>query len=256
MNLWNKVIGEMKRHDAILFVLDARCPLETRSEKLESIANKTKKPFWIIPNKVDLVPKEFADKTKEFFKENSKAVDVVHVSAKKYYGVNILRWSLRRILEKTVLKEKEKAYLIVVGYPNVGKSSIINMLARRSKAGVSPKPGFTRGKQWIRVSKKILISDTPGVVPIEKEEWKNILFPGENLESSALWLLSKIKNADGSNFHEVYGFDIKDVEESEALKLIGERFKFLKKGGEIDVNRAAKRLIDDWNRGKLSAWWL
>ncbi len=249
-------MGEMKRHDAILFILDARCPLETRSKKLEIIAEKTKKPFWIILNKVDLVPKEFADKTKNFFKNYSNAVDVVHVSAKKYYGINILRWSLKRILEKTLLEEKKKAFLIAVGYPNVGKSSIINMLARKSKAGVSPKPGFTKGKQWIRVSKKILISDTPGVVPISNEKWKNVLFSGDDLESSALWLLSKIKNAEGSNFSQVYGFEINDVDEFKALLLIGEKFKFLKKGGEIDVNRAAKRLIDDWNRGKLSAWWL
>ncbi len=251
MDLLRLVKREILDSDACIEVVDARCPAELRCRKLEKFVEKLNKPYWIVINKVDLVPKEFADRAKKVLKEQSNVVDVIHVSATKYYGFNILKWSLKRHLGT-----EEKKRLCVFGYPNVGKSSLINMLARRKKASVAPRPGHTRGKQWIRITRNIVLSDTPGVIPPEmaEKEWRPILFPAEDLENAALTLLKKIKNAEGNNFKEVYGFEFE--EEEEALEEIAKRLNFISRGNRYDTKRAAKRVIDDWNRGKLVGWWL
>jgi hypothetical protein len=246
------VVREIKSSDAAIEVVDVRCPNETRSKKLESMMYAENIPFWIVMNKVDLVPKNFADLAKMKIKNESNATDVVHVSTKKYYGFNILKRSLQ---EK--LGTKEKVKVVVVGFPNVGKSSLINMLSRRSKAGVAPKPGFTRGKQWIRITKNILVSDTPGVMDIREAGglWRKVLFPSGEIESAALFLLDKIKHAEGNNFSEFYKIKL-EVDNEKTLEKLALRFNFIGKGNKPDIARAAKRLIDDWNACKLVAWWL
>ncbi len=252
MDPWRTVVREIRNSDAVIEVVDARCPNETRSLKLERIITDDNIPFWIVMNKVDLVPKDFADIAKKKMKEISNAVDVLHVSSKKYYGFNILKRSL-----KENLKDKERVRIVVVGFPNVGKSSLINMLSRRGKAGVAPKPGFTRGKQWIRITRNILMSDTPGVLDIKEagELWRRVLFPSGDVEGAALFLLDKIKRAEGNNFREIYKIELEDNNE-ETLEKLALRFNFVKKGAMPDTVRAAKRLIDDWNACKLVAWWL
>lgn len=250
MSSWKTVISEIKCSDGVLEVVDARCPNEFRSKKLEDLFEDLNKPFWIIINKVDLVPKEFADRCKRVLKEQSKAVDVVHVSSKKFYGF----WILRRSL-KSYFGRDRKAKLVVVGFPNVGKSSLINMLAQCTVVSTAPIPGHTKGKQWIRISGKLLLSDTPGVIPKEfaSQDWAKILFP-DDVEESAFILLEKIKNAEGSNFKELYGVEPEPSEET--LEKIALKFGFLRKGGEPDTHRASTRLINDWNICKLTAWWL
>ncbi len=246
---WKTVLSEIRSSDGVLEVVDARCPNEFRSKKLEELFCEWEKPFWIIINKVDIVPKDFADRSKRYLKENSEAVDVVHVSSKKFYGF----WILRRSL-KSYFREN-KAKLVVVGFPNVGKSSLINMLAQCTVVSTAPVPGHTKGKQWIRISSKLLLSDTPGVIPKEfaSRDWAKILFP-DDVEESAFILLEKIKNAEGSNFEDIYGLSPEPSEET--LEKIALKFKFLKRGGEPDTNRAATKLLNDWNTCKLTAWWL
>ncbi len=246
---WNLVIAEAKQSDGVLEVADARCPNETRSKKLEQLLEKLGKPFWIVLNKADLVPKSFAEKAKDFLRKNTKAVDVIFFSAKTFHGYNILRRSLKEYFRD------EEAKLAVIGFPNVGKSSIINALAKKTKASVAPKPGHTKGKQWIKVSSKLRVSDTPGVLPKEMlaEEWREILFP-RDAEHACFLLLEKISKAEGSNFAMLYGVE---PEASEAvLEKIAIKFKFLSKGGKPDLTRAAEKILNDWNNGKLSAWWL
>ena len=89
------ILKEIESSDGVLEVVDARCPNELRCTKLEDKIEELGKPFWIIINKVDLVPKEFADRCKRVLKQESNAVDVIHVSSKKFYGFWILRRSLK-----------------------------------------------------------------------------------------------------------------------------------------------------------------
>ncbi len=249
MSSWKVVLREIERSDGVLEVVDARCPNEFRSEKLEELFREMEKPFWIIINKVDLVPKEFADRCKRILKRLSDAVDVIHVSSKKFYGFWILRRSLKRYFGD------KKARLVLVGFPNVGKSSLINMLAQCTVVSTAPTPGHTRGKQWIRISGKLVLSDTPGIVPKEyaRGDWAKILFP-EDVEESAFILLDKISKAEGSNFKELYGVEPEPSED--LLVTIGRRFNYLKRGGEVDTHRSAVKLLNDWNGCKLTAWWI
>ncbi len=248
MKHWRIVLEEIERCDGVLEVVDARCPNEFRSRRLEELFDDMGKPFWIVINKVDLVPKEFADRCKKVLKRDSNAVDVIHVSSKKFYGFWILRRSLKNYFDR-------EAKLVVVGFPNVGKSSLINMLAQYTVVSTAPVPGHTKGKQWIRISRKLLLSDTPGIIPREfaSEDWAKILFP-DDVEESALILLEKIEKAEGSNFEEIYG--IKPKSDEETLERIAMRFGFLRKGGAPDTHRASARLLNDWNNCKLTAWWL
>ncbi len=243
------ILREIESSDGVIEVVDARCPNELRCPKLEEKIVEMGKPFWIVINKVDLVPKEFADRCKRFLKRESDAVDVIHVSSKRFYGF----WILRRSL-KDYFKDK-KVRLVLVGYPNVGKSSLINMLAQYTATSTAPIPGHTKGKQWIRITGKIVLSDTPGIIPREyaSKEWAKILFP-QDVEESVLILLEKIERAEGTNFKELYGFEPKADEST--LVRIAEKFKFFKKGGEADTGRASQRILNDWNSCRLTAWWL
>jgi len=245
------ILKEIESSDGVLEVVDARCPNELRCTKLEDKIEELGKPFWIIINKVDLVPKEFADRCKRVLKRKSNAVDVIHVSSKKFYGF----WILRRSLKGYFKDVDRKIKLVLIGYPNVGKSSLINMLAQYTATSTAPVPGHTKGKQWIRISGKIVLSDTPGIIPREyaSKDWAKILFP-QDVEESALILLEKIEKAEGSNFKEIYGFEPKANEET--LVKIAEKFNFLKKGGEPDTHRASQKILNDWNSCKLTAWWL
>ncbi len=248
---WNTVVGEIKDADGVLEVLDARCPGETRSKKIEELIKKFEKPFWIVINKADLVPKYFMDKVKEVFKRENDAVDVVFVSAKRFYGYNILRRSI-----KEYFGEDKIIRLTMVGFPNVGKSSLINAFAKESKVRISSKPGFTKGKQWIRVSTKIKISDSPGVIPKEYigEEWREILFP-KDVEYAAYLLIEKIKKAEGTNFELIYETSLNE-EFEQIIESIGKKLRYIRKGGEVDEERVSKKILEDWNSGKLTAWWL
>lgn len=246
---WNLIVNEIKTSDAVLEVVDARCPNETRSLKLEKLLERFNKPFWLVLNKTDLVPKNFAERAKYFLKENTNAIDVIFFSAKAFYGYNILRRSL-----KEYFRDKE-VKLTAIGFPNVGKSSLINAFAKQTKASVAPKPGHTKGKQWIKVSSKIKISDTPGVLPKEMlaNEWREILFSSDK-EHACYLLIEKIRNAEGSNFSMLY--DVEPEVSEHVLEKIAKDFNFLKKGREPDLTRAAEKILNDWNTGKLTAWWL
>ena len=131
------------------------------------------------------------------------------------------------------------------------------MLSRRGKTGVSPKPGFTKGKQWIKITKNLLLSDTPGVLDLRDagKLWRRVMFPAEDIEGAALFLLEKIRQAEGNNFEELYKMELEENSEH-TLEKLATKFNFIGKGGKPDIMRAAKRLIDDWNDGKLVAWWL
>jgi len=244
------VIKEILNVDGVLEVVDARCPNETRSSVIEGVAKKNGKPFWIVMNKTDLVPKEFAERAKKVLLESTDAVDVVFMSSKLFYGYNILRRSIKEYFGKD-----RKVRLVIVGFPNVGKSTLINALARKSKAPIAPKPGYTKGKQWIKVSSKIMVSDTPGVLPRElaAEEWRKILFP-EDIEDACYSLLEKIKKAEGTNFQEIYGVEPEVSEE--VLEEIGRKLNYIASGGRIDVKRVAQKILEDWNTGRLTAWWI
>ncbi len=244
MGQWDIVISAVKDSDVVLEVVDARVARETRSTKLEELVLKLKKKLIIVINKTDLVPKEFEAKVRADLK---KYHDVVSVSTRERKGTGFLKGAIKKHKPKTVC---------VVGYTNTGKSSVLNMLSHSSGAKTSPVPGYTTGVQWIRLSKDIKLFDTPGVLPAEEKfsVFRSSIRP-EKLkvaQVAACELLEKIKDAEGSNVDEVYKVPLDDA--CDYLSLVAQKRNYLTKGG-VDVERAARQVILDWNTGKLTGWW-
>ncbi len=147
---WRIVREIVDEADIIVEVVDARDPIGTRNGKLERLAREEGKPLLVVMNKADLVPKEWAEE----YKRRSD-VPVVFVSARERKGTGILRKEIKK-LAKPLLEEKDKVKVALVGYPNVGKSTIINTLKGRRAVKTAPIPGYTKGgKHLIRLSKRI-----------------------------------------------------------------------------------------------------
>jgi len=244
MGQWDLVISSIKESDLVLEVIDARAAKETRSEKLEKLIETLGKKLIIVVNKSDLVPNEFDKKLRDDIK---KSYDVVSVSTKERKGTGFLKGAMKKYNPKNVS---------VVGYPNTGKSSLVNMLSRSSGAKTSSVPGYTRTVQWIRISDSIKLLDTPGVIPSDE---RFSVFTGsvrpeklKNPQQEAFMLISKIKAAEGSNIEAIYKIPLNDPENY--LEEFAKKRNYLMKGG-FDADRAARQIILDWNTGKLTAWW-
>ncbi|WP_456374394.1 GTPase [Methanocaldococcus sp.] len=241
----NKIIDEC---DVILLVLDARDPEMTRNRELENkIKSKGKKLIYVL-NKSDLVPKEILEKWKNVFGENT-----VFISAKRRLGTKILRDMIKKSLREMNKKEGKVG---IVGYPNVGKSSIINALTGKRKALTGSIAGLTKGEQWVRLTKNIKLMDTPGVLEMKDED--DLVISGalrlekvENPIPPALKILKRIDNFDKSIVREYFSIDYDNINE-ETLKKIGEKRGYLIKGGEVDLVRTARTIIKEYQDGKLN----
>ncbi len=244
MGVWNYVVGIIRECDVVAEIIDARCPKESRSKKLEAVTKNIGKKMLIILNKADLVQKEFAEMAKS---EISKENECIYVSAKQKPGITLTKIALRK------LAGNRKIRVAVVGYTNTGKSSIINSLRGKRSAGVAPTPGYTKYGQWVRISENILMWDTPGVIPseglsvlrgnVDPEKSREILKATEDFLSIVLKSKTNINEFYKINEKKPYKF---------LCELAKKRVVVLKKG-ELDLNRACKVVIQDWNRGKLTA---
>ncbi|EHP89503.1 GTPase [Methanotorris formicicus] len=240
----NKIIDEC---DVILLVLDARDPETTRNRELEEKIKKMNKELIYVLNKADLVPKEVLEKWEE------KLENAVFVSAKHRMGTKILRDKIKEHLKKNNIKEGKVG---VVGYPNVGKSSIINALTGKRSALTGSLAGLTKGEQWIRLTKNIKLLDTPGVLEMKDEDELIIsgalrLEKAENLISPALKVLRRLHDFDKTIISNYYGVEVDEID-GELLKKIGKKLKYLKKGNEVDLDRTARSIIKDFQDGKLN----
>lgn len=171
----NKALHEVEEKikiiDVIIELFDARAPLSSVNEQLEN-ATKHKKKLYLI-SKADLADENQTSLWKKHFKNQDSEVLVVNLSDKSAY--NVVSQAVLRLGKGKWDKEMARGMkpqpirTMIIGIPNVGKSSLINLLAKRKAAGVQNKPGYTRGEQWIRVNKDMLLLDTPGILPMNYE---------------------------------------------------------------------------------------
>jgi len=251
--------------DIILEVLDARFVDETRNKELEKEVEKQEKKIIYVLNKSDLVkPARLNEIKKEVFPH-------VIVSCTKRKGIRNLRDLVKRIAgtiekkerreilkDKVVVGEGNKIKVGVIGYPNTGKSSLLNILSGKSAAGVGAEAGFTRNIQKIRLSEDIVLIDSPGVIPedqyseVDKEKiahhtlaggksWTQVKEP----EMVVHGLMKKY----GEVLNKFYGSDCEDSEE--LIEFVGRERGFLKKGGEVNEDQAARDILKDWQEGEI-----
>jgi len=240
VHFWKVVNEVLKQSDIVLEVVDARFPDKGRNEEIEGKLKSMKKDFILVLNKADLLKLE-----------ERKSVDVkyyVYVSALQNLGTTKLRTLIKR------LSNKETTNIGIVGYPNAGKSSLINVLRQRKVAGTSSMPGFTKGVQKIRLSKGLYLLDTPGVYEYREKDDEKLSWIGaksadkvRDPEYVAMKILSEAKPEEIENAYGVEcNEDINELIEEIALKL-----NYYKKGKTPDTDRVSRKIIRDWQQGKF-----
>lgn len=249
-SFWRVVNEVIRDSDVILEVLDVRFPEETRNreveDKIEKINQKgIHKKIVFVLNKSDLLKEKFSDIKLNF-------QPYIFVSAKNNLGTT----KLRELLKKEA-KKRKTLIVGVLGYPNTGKSSLINALKQKKSAGVGSVPGFTRGLQKIRITKNIYLLDTPGVFAYkEKSEEKHTLINVKDYRKVkspdivAIEILEMAKTKNPNIITELYGVKLKDDPE-ETLKDIAKKFNWLQKGGKPNIDQTSRKIIQDWQRGKI-----
>jgi ribosome biogenesis GTPase A len=248
MSFWVAAKHVINDADIILFVLDARMPEISLNEELKRFLYLKRKEIIFVYNKIDLIGE---NKLKELRK---KYPDGAFVSGIKNIDVALLKKRLQ-ILRKEL--NLEKARVGVVGYPNTGKSALINALAHRARATVAHYAGTTKGPQWVRVGPSLFIVDTPGVVQFDDRETKLGLLAAKNPEKlknpgrTALEVINMCLESNKKALEEFYKIKIDNESVEEILEMIGKKRGFLLKGGIVDENRTIKQVIQDWQRGRL-----
>ena len=257
----NEVENKVKLVDVIIELFDARAPLSSINENLEKLTANKKK--LIVLTKIDLAdPKQ----NKNWIDELRKKYDsVIALDLKKNGVENILAKAVVDLGKDKWAKEMAKGMkpqpirAKIIGIPNVGKSSLINRLAKRKAAGVQNKPGYTRGEQWIKVNKDFLLLDTPGILPMNYENPKKAanlaligaireeILPNEQLGEFLLDYLGKYYPSSLND-----RFNVSEIgNRLDVLKQIAERRKLVNSTGENDIVRAEALLLKEFKDGLL-----
>lgn len=251
---------EMKNIDIVFYLLDARAPLSCFNPKLTKIASN-KKIIYIL-NKADLVDEKDITRFKNILQKQN--VDVVALNSTQSNSGKVLFLSAKKLLEEKVENKKSKGInysikVMVVGVPNVGKSTLINNLCGFSKTTTGNKPGVTRGKQWVTTKEGFLLLDTPGTLwPSFEEErvGKNLAYIGsikdELLDDLAFYFIKDVVKKYGNLLEKRYDITIsKDEEILDILEKICKGRNCLLKNSELDYDRAGRMIIDDFRKGRL-----
>lgn len=253
----------LKLVDAVTEIRDARLPESSKNPDIDSIISN--KPRIILLNKADYADDTATQKWIDYYKQ--KGIWALAVDCKLGKGLNAYLPLVRKVLADTIDKNNQKGMsgkplrIMVVGIPNVGKSSFINRMAKNSKAKVANMPGVTRANQWFVIGKGVELLDTPGVLwPKfeDKEIGDKLAFTGAvksdvlDSETMAIRLIDYIKDYYAERLCERYKLDSIDGKQSwEILEMIGRKRGMLISGGEIDYERASVMLLDEFKKGKL-----
>lgn len=257
----NNIGDSIKLVDVVIELFDARCPDSSINEQLENTIKNKKK--LIILSKPDLADPSV---TKLWIEKLRNTNDlVVDLDLTKGNVTNDIIKLVSKLGQDIWAKQKAKGMkpqplkTMIVGIPNVGKSSLINRLAKRKAAGVQNKPGFTRGEQWIKVSDQFLLLDTPGILPMNYDDKKksiNLALIGSIREDIlpntdlCIYLLEYLRNHYVNSLNERFG--IKEIGSyEEVMNKICENRKLLASNGSNDLPRAEALLLHEFKNGLL-----
>ena len=263
-----QIQASLKLVDAVAEIIDARIPESSRNPDLDSIIQN--KPRVVLMNKCDMADPSSTQKWINYFKNNG--IVAIPIDCKTGRGINKFVSSVNEVLKEKIEKQKAKGLLnptvrvMIVGIPNVGKSTFINRISKNRKAKAEDKPGVTRGNQWFTINKGFEVLDTPGVLWPKFEDkivGERLAFTGAvkdqimDTELLAMRLLDFLKVEKNPIFVERFKLqneNIEEIESYELLELIGRKRGMLISGGEIDSERAAIMLLDEYRSAKLGKY--
>lgn len=250
-----KIVG------AIGYVLDARAPAACFNPSFEKIVGN--KPCVFILNKCDLADNAKVDKWCAYLKQRGNKVVKVTATASAEAG------KITSAFEEITLPLREKqrqkgvfkpVRCLILGVPNCGKSTIINCLSGRKTVITGDKPGVTKGKQWVRLKTGLELLDTPGTLWPKFDEEKlayELCFVGSikddvvDLTDVALHLIGQLAQLYPQNLSDRYKIETQGKTSQEIFDVIAQKRGFLLRGGEIDVERCSKAVLDDFRKGKM-----
>lgn len=260
-----EITEKLKLVDIVLEILDARVPISSRNPMMGEILKD--KPTLVLLNKANLADKKVTLEWIEYFKNNGiKALDIDLIDN---YNVNKIIPACNEVLAKEIEAAKAKGYsnfkirALVVGIPNVGKSTFINTLAKRKAAVTGDKPGVTKSQTWIKINNSLELLDTPGILwpKFENEvvahnlalcgAIKDDILPLDDVISYGLQFMQKYYP---DNLNNRYQVNVTlDMELLDIYEVIGRRRNCLLKGNQIDYDRVVNLVLFDLRHNKLGA---
>ena len=251
----------IKLIDLVIELVDARIPLSSRNPDIDDLA--AGKSRIVLLNKSDLADPYYNKKWKEYFTE--RGAHVLEINSKTGAGVKSIQGLVQEACKEKIERDRKRGIVnrpvraMVVGIPNVGKSTFINAFAGKACAKTGNKPGVTKGKQWIKLNKGLELLDTPGILWPKFEDQvvgMRLAFIGSIndeiiiMEEMACDLINVLTKLYPEALKERYGLG--ELEGSvDILEGIAESRKCYSKGQELDLEKAAGILIDDFRSGKL-----
>lgn len=251
----------IKLIDLIIELVDARIPMSSRNPDIDELGKG--KSRIILLNKSDLADARLNQEWESFFKE--KGYFVQQLNAKTGAGIKNIQALVQESCKEKIERDRKRGIInrpvraMVVGIPNVGKSTFINSFAGKACAKTGNKPGVTKGKQWIRLNKNLELLDTPGILWPKFEDQKigeRLALIGSindeilHVDELAVALIRNLKNSYLDLLEKRYDITI-DEDAYDTLKKIAIARKCLQKGELADVDRASSMLLEDFRSGKL-----
>ena len=252
---------DIKFNDIVIELIDARIPMSSRNPDIDDLAKN--KYRLILLNKSDLADERVTVKWVEFFEK--QGIKVIKLDSRQRSGMKSVNNAILEVCKEKIERDRKRGIInrpvraMIVGIPNVGKSTFINSFAGKACAKTGNKPGVTKGKQWIRLNKTVELLDTPGILwpKFDNEKIANDLaFIGSindqilNLTELSLKFIESVKNYYAGIFTSRYDIEEKD----DGVTMLGDiaiARGCLKKGGEPDYDKAAALIFDDFRSGKL-----
>ena len=252
---------DIKLIDVIIELVDSRVPYSSKNPDIDQLANG--KSRILLMNKYDLADSNVTDEWIKYYED--KGYFVAKVNSKNGKGVKVVHEVIQKACKEKIERDRRRGILnrpiraMIVGIPNVGKSTFINSFAGKACTKTGNKPGVTRGKQWIRLNKSVELLDTPGILWPKFEDQQvgvNLAFIGSikdelyNIYELSMLLIKFFISSYPDAIADFYEIE-NSTDEVQLLERIAERRGCIKSGAQFDYDKAAKCLVDDFRLGRI-----
>ena len=265
-----QILEDLRLVDVVVELLDARIPRSSQNPDIAELVKDKKR--MVVLNKTDLADEKETKRWIDFF--NNKNIPAIEVDSNQGKGVQVVIKKIEEMMADELRNQIQKGRIrktirvMIVGIPNVGKSSFINRISKRTTMAVGNRPGVTTRKQWIRIGNQIELLDTPGVLwpKFESEEvGLNLAYTGSikdeviDKEEIAYHLVKYLEKNYQRNLYEKYKIRLDEIENikndsqfhMELMHLIGKKRGALVSGGNVDETKVANIVLDDFRSGKI-----